>query len=442
MKFINLLKKELGELINKQMILSLVVVMAIFMLIGNIMENVIDDAVTESYTINLSDRDQSDTSKELVESLKKCGITVYECTSDSDDYSKVLSDNEVQSMIIIPEGFEETISSGNRPELITVDAMESASALASVSDSSPGLSAVEACLRNMLASREGISDTKLELLDSPLSVTQHTVVADKSAEVSKSDVLNKIMMQNMILPIIVFVLIMMTSQMLISAISNEKIDKTLETLLSAPVSRTSVIGAKMLAAAAVALINAAVYMFGLSFFVSGAADDAAANITVPSAGDFPSVDDALAQLGLSLGVTDYILIGLQLFMTILICLSVSLILGAMANDTKSSQTMIMPMMFLAMIPYIISMLTDVNTLPMAVRILVYAIPFTHTFSSISNLMFGNTALFFGGLVYQIAVFAVCMFFALRIFKSDKIFTISLNLGQKSKFRKNSSKNQE
>ena len=249
------------------------------------------------------------------------------------------------------------------------------------------------------------------------------------------------MMQNMILPIIVFVLIMMTSQMLISAISNEKIDKTLETLLSAPVSRTSVIGAKMLAAAAVALINAAVYMFGLSFFVSGAADDAAANITVPSAGDFPSVDDALAQLGLSLGVTDYILIGLQLFMTILICLSVSLILGAMANDIKSSQTMIMPMMFLAMIPYIISMLTDVNTLPMAVRILVYAIPFTHTFSSISNLMFGNTALFFGGLVYQIAVFAVCMFFALRIFKSDKIFTISLNLGQKSKFRKNSSKNQ-
>lgn len=442
MKFINLLKKELGELVNKQMVISLVVIMAIFMLIGNIMETVIDDAVTESYTINLSDRDQSDTSRELVESLKKCGITVYECTSDGDDFSKILSDNEVKSMIIIPDGFEETISNGKQPEFISVDAMESASAMASVSDSSSGLSAVEACLRNIIASREGISDAKLELLDSPLTVAQHTVVAGKSAEVSKSDVLNKIMMQNMILPIIVFVLILMTSQTLISAISNEKIDKTLETLLSAPVSRTSVIGAKMLAAAIVALINAAAYMFGLSFFVSGAADNATANVTVPTAGDFPSVDDALAQLGLSLGITDYILVGLQLFMTILICLSVSLILGAMANDTKSSQTMIMPMMFLAMIPYIISMLTDVNTLPMAVRVLVYAIPFTHTFSSISNLMFGNTALFFGGLVYQIAVFAVCMFFALRIFKSDKIFTISLNLGQKSKFRKNSSKNQE
>ena len=59
---------------------------------------------------------------------------------------------------------------------------------------------------------------------------------------------------------------------------------------------------------------------------------------------------------------------------------------------------------------------------------------------IPNLMFGNTTIFFSGLVYQLAVFAICMFFALRLFKSDKIFTISLNFGQKSKFRKNSSRN--
>lgn len=90
---------------------------------------------------------------------------------------------------------------------------------------------------------------------------------------------------------------------------------------------------------------------------------------------------------------------------------------------------------LAMIPYIISMLADINTLPMAVRILVYAIPFTHTFSGISNLMFGNTTIFFVGLVYQVVAFAICMFFALRLFNSDKILTISLNFGQKSKYKK-------
>ena len=99
-------------------------------------------------------------------------------------------------------------------------------------------------------------------------------------------------------------------------------------------------------------------------------------------------------------------------------------------------------MILAMVPYMISMLKDVNTLPTAAKIIVYAIPFTHTFSAMSNIMFGNTAIFFGGLAYQAAVFAVCMFFALKLFKSDKIFTISLNLGSKSRFRKNSGSQNE
>jgi ABC-2 type transport system permease protein len=83
------------------------------------------------------------------------------------------------------------------------------------------------------------------------------------------------------------------------------------------------------------------------------------------------------------------------------------------------------------------MMADINTLPIAIRMAVYAIPFTHTFSAMNNLMFGNTAIFFGGLAYQFVIFVICMFFALRLFKSDKILTVSLNFGQKSKFKKHS-----
>jgi ABC-2 type transport system permease protein len=252
-------------------------------------------------------------------------------------------------------------------------------------------------------------------------------------------IISKVMAQNMILPIVVFVLIMMTSQMLISAISNEKIDKTLETLLSAPVSRTAVIGAKMLAAAVVAFINAVIYMVGFTLVFSGMTSSVDSETTVSSTsaliGEAISSEVAMHQLGLTISPVDYLLIGVQLFLTIMICLSVSIILGAMANDTKSSQNMILPILMLAMIPYIISMITDINALPTVFRIIVYAIPFTHTFSAMSNIMFGNTALFYGGIVYQAVVFALCMFFALRLFKSDKLFTSSLNLGQKSKFKK-------
>lgn len=439
MKFINLLKKELSELVNRQMIIGLAVSMAILMLVGNIMKSTISDAVSETYAVSLCDRDDTEFTQSLIASLKSSGAEVRLYKSEGDNYLAILKENDINSLIIIPEGFTDTLlNDGLAPELISVSAMDSASAMANISnDNSGALSLIQSCLTNSIAMQSGISEEQLALMDSPVSVSEETVVADRSAPISMNTIMNKVMMQNMILPIVVFVLIMMTSQMLISAISNEKIDKTLETLLSAPVSRTAVIGAKMLAAAVVALINAAVYMIGFSAFVSGATDSVTEEISSSVISEFVSVESALAQLGLTLSPIDYLLIGIQLFLTIMICLSVSLILGAMANDTKSSQSMVMPILMLAMVPYLISMMADINSLPVIFKVIVYAIPFTHTFSAMPNLMFGNNLIFFGGLAYQAIVFVICMFFALRLFKSDKIFTISLNFGQKAKFRKNS-----
>lgn len=444
MKFANLLKKELSELINAQMIASLAIILVMLMLIGNVMKTAIDEVAKESYSINLCDRDDTEFTQTLREALEQSGTEVKMFDCDGEDYPAMLEENGISNLIIIPEGFTEQLLGGeSQPELITVSAMSSAATMSNISnDNSGALSVISGCLTNLLASEAGLSQEQIELMNTPVAIKEQTVIADKSAAVSKDSIMNSIMIQNMILPIVVFILIMMTSQTLMSSISNEKIDKTLETLLSAPVSRLSVIGAKMLAAALVALINAAVYMFGFSFFITGATETAAEEVTSTVAGNLLSVDEAMAQLGLSLSMTDYLFIGLQLFLTIMICLSVSLILGAMVNDTKSSQTMLMPILMLAMIPYLISLFADVNSLPILIRIIVYAIPFTHTFSAMPNLMFGNTAIFIFGFVYQIIVFAVCMFFALRLFKSDKIFTISLNFGQKSKFKKNTANNQE
>ena len=119
----------------------------------------------------------------------------------------------------------------------------------------------------------------------------------------------------------------------------------------------------------------------------------------------------------------------------MIFLALSIILGALVNDSKSAQTMILPLVLMVMIPWMITMFIDINSLPTAAKIIIYAIPFTHTFTSIPNLMFGNMTAFWIGLGYQIAIFLIVMFFALKLFKSDKILTISLNFGQKSRLKK-------
>lgn len=449
MKFINLFKKELSELINKQMIISLIATMAIFMILGSVMTESISDISeeTKSVTINISDRDKTEFTGNLMKSLEELNSETTELTiktfeTEGDDYAAILSENDIENIVIIPEGFTAALDKTEQPELIAVSRMKSAATLSNLNvDNSSAIALIEQSISDTIANDTGMSDSQYKLMNNPVIITENTVIDDKSAAVSTNSIISKISMQNMILPIIVFVLIMLTSQMLMSAISNEKLDKTLETLLSAPVSRLSVLGAKMLAAAVVALLNAVVYMIGFSKFVSGASDTLSEEAE-SLANKGLTVDAALEQLGLSLGFTDYLLVGLQLFFTIMICLSISLILGALINDSKNAQNMLMPIMMMAMVPYMISMLTDINALPTVIRLLVYAIPFTHTFSAIPNLMFGNTSLFFIGLGYQIIIFAVCIFFALRLFMSDKIFTISLNFGQKSRYKKKRKNSEE
>ena len=84
----------------------------------------------------------------------------------------------------------------------------------------------------------------------------------------------------------------------------------------------------------------------------------------------------------------------------------------------------MPILFITVVPFMVSMFMDISSLPGAVRYLLYAIPFTHTFMASDCILFGKTSLYIGGLIYQIIFLIVCMAIALKIFTSDKIFTAS------------------
>lgn len=435
MKFLNLLKKELHELITAQMILGLVITMLMLFSVGKIMSNVMDDAVSETGTVNISDMDNTEFTNDIISSLKSSGFNVNLVTEDNSDRAELLKSTNCDSLIIIPAGFSESINQNNQSgtiELIT--SMKTSSALASISDkTSTAAGMITDIVKNEIMISNGLDSKDIETIENPISLNEVTVVNEKSANISTEMLTGLIQSQSMFIPIVVFILVMFTSQMIISAISTEKIDKTLETLLSAPVSRLSILGAKMLAAAIIAIINAAVYMVGfygyMGSMLSGAVDNAAV------VGSALTVNDIMKELGLKIGISGYVLVGLQMFITIMICLAASLILGALVNDAKSAQTMLMPIMILAMIPYIVSMVYDINMLSPVLRTVIYAIPFTHTFNAINNIMFGHMNLYWFGLGYQLVLFIICMFFAVKIFTSDKIFTISLNFGQKKKLKK-------
>ena len=436
MKFFNLLKKEVSELFTKQTIISMVFTVVLLIAMGKLVNTSMQKAIF-STDITIIDCDNTEFTADILSKLSENGFNVNLVQSDAvsenivDDMKKIGADEA----IVIPQGFTYTILKDKKPAAIkSVCTMKSTTSIsstmsgASVADAS---SAITAIVKEKLYSDFGVLPEESEFANSAVEIESVTIAGERTANASVEAISSVTMMRNMIVVMMIFILVLFASQMIITAIATEKIDKTLETLLSTPVSRMTIILSKMTAAALVSIINAVAYMIGFSGYMSGFS----AGMSAEEVGNMVSssgvdISEAIEALNFGFNAMDFVLIGLQMFVTILIALSISIILGALAKDAKSTQTLIMPIMIAIMLPFIITLLGGSAEMSMPVNILISAIPFTHTFRAIDNIAFGNMTAYWLGLAYQVVFLAVCMALAVRIFTTDKIFTVSLNFSRK------------
>lgn len=447
MKLGNLLKKELKELLTPQAIFSMIFTCGLFIVMGQFMGGAMEEAFNNS-SVNIAVKDSSEFTAKMIEALPDYGADPTVVTLESDDYTKEMERLDIKTLVIIPEGFGDSIVNGSDPAQVDCLAVVTGGGLASsmqnISASSLTSSISEYVSDYIESEKLGLTENDTDLLADPVVEVEYSVANGKTIQVSAEMLIGVMMSQSMLAPFAIFFLIMMASQMIMTAISTEKIDKTLETLMSAPVSRLTVLTAKMISAVIVALLNAGSMIIGFSFYMSSMMGNAAAELEAGAAVNTEGITsgaEAMASLGLSLGAGDIVLFGIDLFLTLAIGLSISLILGAMATDTKSVQTLVMPVMMATMVPFFVTMFTDVNAMSPALKAVMYIIPFTHTYTAMNNLMFGQTALVIGGLIYQIVFFAVCMYLAVKMFTSDLLFTMnfSTDSGRKRSLIKSSKK---
>lgn len=430
MKFFNLFKKELREMLNSNMIASMIVCFVLFNVIGQATTSSMNDLQENSKSITICDLDNTKLTNDIIESLKDNDYIINQI--DVTDYPsevEISKQAEGKSVLIIPEGFTQSIDSGSVATLKNIGTVENNSVLAQTEtyaymDVTNSISEIVKDIT--MQNKNAFSPQELEFLDNPITLDEYTVVGEKSENIGSGTISSVLMSQSMFVPIIIFIIIVFASQMIVTAIATEKVDKTLETLLSTPVSRVTVLSAKMLSAGLVSLINAVIYMLGLSTAMGSVFTD----VNTETMSESFSITQSMISLGLVLNPLDYVIIGLNIFLSIMIALSLSMMLGLFVNDVKSTQMVIMPVMFLAIIPYLISMLVDVSKLSPVAKILLNLIPFTHTFNASNNLMFNNFNGVLIGLIYQVIFLIVCMVILVKLFKSDRILTASLNFGKK------------
>lgn len=406
----NIIKKELKELMTPATFLPIIILALIFGSMGNTIGG-IEEQMEEKPVIGLINLD-NDTYSNLAENIFENTSDIKFKSGDITDKTEAintLKEKDGVALVLIEKNFSEKIKSGKPGNLEIYWIMKGAGILDSISSSvlEQIVSQVDTTITQTLIKQKNTTINTT----TALNPTNKTVITSFKGHdfpgLSPGDISGMLSTQSTFIPIIMMMIIIMAGQLVISSMALEKENKTLETLLTLPVKRTSIVTGKIAASAIIGLILALIYMFGMGSFLS--------TFNVEGAAEASGIS-------FSLSYFDLLLIGTLVFITLVAALAFCMFLGTLAKNFKSAQTLSFPVAILVLIPMFLTMFKDFDTLPMALKAVIFGIPFSHPMMAPRALLFDDYLMVISGIIY-VSIFAIIMIaVVVWVFKTDRIVT--------------------
>ena len=405
----NIIKKEVKELMTPATFIPIIIIAILFGSMGNVTGG-IEEEMAEKPIIGYIDADNSSLSLIATSILNQYADVVYNSSDTSQKESGIdeIKEKDGVALLIIPSDFSENILNNKPGQIEIYWIMKGAGIMDSISSTvlEELLSTVDKNISRELITQNASINATIAL--TPTYRNETTNFKNRELPgVSPNDVAGILSSSSTMIPIVMMMIIIMAGGTVISSMALEKENKTLETLLTLPVKRVSIVTGKITASALIGLILAVIYMFGLSYFMT--------SFQV-------SGQTSVIELGLVLSPTDLLLLGISVFVTLIAALSFCMLLGTMAKNFKSAQTLTFPVTVLALIPMFLTMFKDFDTLPLALKAFLFGIPFSHPMMAPRALLFDDYLLVIGGIIY-VSIFALIMIIiAVWVFKTDRLLT--------------------
>jgi ABC-2 type transport system permease protein len=263
--------------------------------------------------------------------------------------------------------------------------------------------------------REVAPNIDPEVFLKPISRVEYSVVKGRVVNVSPQIVFSVVMSQSIFVPIIIMIIFITAMQFASTSIALEKEYKTLETLLTLPVSRFTILLAKLMSSVMLAVLGSVSFMFAYTYYYT----------SVTSFG-VPTINLSLSDIGLTMTPIGLLLTGLTLFLSMVSSLVLALLIAVFAEDVRSAQTLVGYLYFLMIVPMMVSMFTDVNSLPIPLQIPLYFIPYTYTLASPRAALLENYGFLIIGIVYMVVFSMAVLYIASKFFKSEKVLTAKIS----------------
>lgn len=206
--------------------------------------------------------------------------------------------------------------------------------------------------------------------------------------------------QSIALPATLMIMLTYAMQIAATSVAMEKEEKTLETLLTVPVDRFAILMGKLSSTIIVAGVAAVTVLVGYNYMLGSL------TATIPTA---PTVD--LVALGLIPSALGYALLGVSLFITLLSALALAVIVSAFSENVRGAQALVGYLYPIIFIPALALIYLDINMLPIALKAVLYAIPFSQPIIASKAIIFGDYSTVIFGIIYVAAFTVVIMYIA-------------------------------
>ena len=417
----NLVKKEIKEMLRDPKILLGMVLMPliVFPIMGaaiNISTSTVEKSM-KTATLAVMKLDHGPLADQLISSFKALNVSLLEIQSSPiDEAIRSLEKTNITTLIVIPPGFTENLTLGLKGELDVYAILRSISLSegAKASAANAPISIYEKMLVYQ-AIKQAFPDRNPENVLDPIAVNSFVIFKGRLLNVSPEFLQGIFMSQSFGFPMVIMLLLISAMQIAATSISIEKEEKTLETLLTLPVGRLSILAGKLAGSIVVALAGAIAAIVGINFY--------AASIFsfVPT----ESVD--LAALGLSLSPFAYLLLGVTMFVTIISALALAICIAVFSENVREAQSLIGPFSLIVILPSLVLMFVDIDALPLYFQVILYLMPYTHSIVA-SKAAFVGDYLTMLRSIAGISLFTlIVLYIAAKIFTTEKVITARLTL---------------
>jgi ABC-2 type transport system permease protein len=415
--------KELRELLRDRKTLFgiMIVPLVLYPLMGaaiNVSRTSVEQAAAKA-TIAVMNLDGSLESQNLTLFLTLNAKVKLLEHQDVNQALPTLNEGNYSALLVIPRGYGYNLSQGLQGRLKVYALFKDLS----VAEAGKGAtaSALLIAYRNILVVEriqeilssspfQGVNATSI--LD-PVGVTYSSVFRGRAVNVDPSQLLNATISQSLSFPLIVMIMLIFAMQIAATSIALEKEEKTLETLLTLPMGRLTILTGKLAGSVALAGISAMAYLVGFSYYIG----------SIIGRGGLSDVSQAdLQALGLVPSPGMYALLGLTVFVTVVSALALAVSLAVFADNVRSAQSLVGILFVPIMMPALILMFADIGILPSYLQWILYALPYTHTLLAIKAIFLGDVPVILRSIAYISAFTVVVLYGAAKIFTTERVIT--------------------